>query len=300
MDSLSGIVSFVKTAETLSFVGAARVLGVSASAVGKSVAKLEQTVGVRLFQRSTRKVHLTAEGELFYQRCRSILDDLQDAEAMLSRAVETPRGKLRVSLPTIGYRFLLPVLPEFRHLYPEVELNIDFNDHLVDVIEEGFDVVIRSGNLPDSKLMSKQLGPFRFVLCAAPAYLERKGTPQKPAELECHDCVRYRFPTTGKLMDWSISTDAIWSQLRLPSVLTFNNMEAVFTAAIDGHGIAYMPDFLVHKAVREKLLQIVLDDDQQEHGQFWALWPSNRHLSPKIRVFVDFISARLFTQGTHI
>lgn len=300
MDSLSGIVSFVKTAETLSFVGAARVLGVSASAVGKSVAKLEQTVGVRLFQRSTRKVHLTAEGELFYQRCRSILDDLQDAEAMLSRAVETPRGKLRVSLPTIGYRFLLPVLPEFRRLYPEVELNIDFNDHLVDVIEEGFDVVIRSGNLPDSKLMSKQLGPFRFVLCAAPAYLERKGTPQKPAELECHDCVRYRFPTTGKLMDWSISTDAIWSQLRLPSVLTFNNMEAVFTAAIDGHGIAYMPDFLVHKAVREKLLQIVLDDDQQEHGQFWALWPSNRHLSPKIRVFVDFISARLFTQGTHI
>jgi DNA-binding transcriptional LysR family regulator len=148
--------------------------------------------------------------------------------------------------------------------------------------------------------MSKQLGPFRFVLCAAPAYLERKGTPQKPAELECHDCVRYRFPTTGKLMDRSISTDAIWSQLRLPSVLTFNNMEAVFTAAIDGHGIAYMPDFLVHKAVREKLLQIVLDDDQQEHGQFWALWPSNRHLSPKIRVFVDFISARLFTQGTHI
>lgn len=300
MDSFSGIVSFVKTAETLSFVAAARVLGVSASAVGKNVAKLEQTVGVRLFQRSTRKVHLTAEGDLFYQRCRSILDDLQDAEAMLSHAVEAPRGKLRVSMPTIGYRFLLPVLPEFRRLYPEVELDADFNDHLVDVIEEGFDVVIRSGNLPDSKLMSRRIGPFRFVLCAAPAYLERKGVPQAPSELERHDCVRYRFPTTGKLMDWTMSADPIWSQLRLPSVLTFNNMEAVFTAAIDGHGIAYMPDFLVHKAVSEKRLQIVLDDDQRDQGQFWALWPSNRHLSPKIRVFVDFISARLFAQGSHI
>lgn len=300
MDSLSGILPFIKTAEALSFVGAARALGVSASAVGKSVAKLEQTVGVRLFQRSTRKVSLTAEGELFYQRCRSILDDLQDAEAMLSHAAETPRGKLRVSLPTIGYRFLLPTLPEFRQLYPEVELDVDFNDHLVDVIEEGFDVVIRSGDLPDSKLTSRRIGPFRFVLCASPAYLARKGVPQTPAELNRHDCVRYRFPTTGKLMDWSMSADPVWSQLRLPSVLIFNNMEAVFTAAIDGHGIAYMPDFLVRNAVRDKLLHIVLDDAQQDHGQFWALWPSNRHLSPKIRVFVDFISSRLFAQDAHV
>ncbi|MFJ2990358.1 LysR family transcriptional regulator [Collimonas sp. NPDC087041] len=300
MDSLSGIVSFVKTAEALSFVAAARALGVSASAVGKNVAKLEQTVGVRLFQRSTRRVHLTTEGELFYQRCRSILDDLQDAESMLSHAVEAPRGKLRVGVPTIGYRFLLPVLPEFRRLYPEVELDVDFNDQLVDVIEDGFDVVIRSGNLPDSKLMSRRIGSFRFVLCAAPAYLERKGVPHIPSDLEQHDCLRYRFLTTGKLMDWTMSADPVWSQLRLPSMLTFNNMEAVFTAAIDGHGIAYVPDFLAQKAVSEKLLQIVLDDYQLDRGQFWALWPSNRQLSPKIRVFVDFISTRLFAQDFHI
>jgi len=300
MDSLSGIVSFVKTAEALSFVAAARALGVSASAVGKNVAKLEQTVGVRLFQRSTRRVHLTTEGELFYQRCRSILDDLQDAESMLSHAVEAPRGKLRVGVPTIGYRFLLPVLPEFRRLYPEVELDVDFNDQLVDVIEDGFDVVIRSGNLPDSKLMSRRIGSFRFVLCAAPAYLEGKGVPHIPSDLEQHDCLRYRFLTTGKLMDWTMSADPVWSQLRLPSMLTFNNMEAVFTAAIDGHGIAYVPDFLAQKAVSEKLLQIVLDDYQLDRGQFWALWPSNRQLSPKIRVFVDFISTRLFAQDFHI
>lgn len=293
MDSLSGIVSFVKTAEALSFVGAARALGVSASAVGKSVAKLEQTVGVRLFQRSTRKVHLTAEGELFYQRCRSILDDLQDAEAMLSHAVETPRGKLRISVPTIGYRFLLPVLPEFRRQYPEVELDIDFNDRLVDVIEEGFDVVIRSGDLPDAKLMSRKIAPFRLVLCAAPAYLTRKGTPQTPADLAQHDCIRYRFPTTGKIMEWQVSDDPVWSQLQLVPVLTLNNMEAVFTATIDGHGIAYMPEFSIREAVACQQLQIVLDDGPRHHGQFWALWPSNRHLSPKIRVFVDFMAKHL-------
>lgn len=142
--------------------------------------------------------------------------------------------------------------------------------------------------------MSRQIGSFRFVLCATPSYLERKGIPQIPSDLEQHDCLRYRFATTGKLMDWTMSADPLWSRLRLSPMLTFNNMEAVFTAAIEGWGIAYMPDFLVHSAVRKKVLQIVLDDYQVDRGQFWALWPSNRHLSPKIRVFVDFISTRLF------
>ncbi len=294
MESLSGIVAFVRTAETLSFVAAGRALGVSASAVGKNVAKLEQTVGVRLFQRSTRRVNLTAEGTLFYERCRRILDDLQDAEAMLSHAAQTPRGKLRVSLPTIGYRFLLPVLPAFSALYPEVEVDLDFNDRLVDVIEEGFDAVIRSGELPDSRLMSRRLGPFRFVLCAAPGYLEQNGVPQTPDDLESHRCIRFRFPTTGKLQEWSLTKDAIDSELRLQTALTCNNMEALQAAAIGGFGIAYMPDFLVRDAIKSNSLRTLLDGYLDKPGQFWALWPSSRHLSPKLRVFVDFISETLF------
>jgi DNA-binding transcriptional LysR family regulator len=299
MDNLNGIVSFVRTAEALSFVAAARVLGLSASAVGKNVAKLEQSVGARLLQRSTRTVRLTAEGELFYERCRRILDDLHDAEAMLSHAVEAPRGRLRVSLPTIGYRFLLPILPDFRRRYPEIEMDLDFNDRIVDVIEEGFDVVIRSGNLPDSNLMARQLGTFRFVLCAAPEYLKRKGLPRLPSELEQHDCLRYRFVKTGKLEDWTLKADPKWSELRLSSMLTFNNMEAVLSAAIDGHGIAYMPDFLARQAVAERSLQLILDDYLSDRVQFWALWPSSRHLSPKIRVFVDCIATKLFPQEIH-
>lgn len=294
MESLNGILAFVKTAESLSFVSAARAMGISASAVGKNVARLESSLNVRLFQRSTRKVSLTAEGQLFYERCRRILDDLQDAEAMLSHAIQAPRGRLRVSLPTIGYRFLLPLMPAFRKAYPEIELEMDFNDHLVDLIDDGFDVVIRSGGLADSKLMSRKLGPFRFVLCAAPTYLARKGRPQTLADLERHDCLRYRFVTTGKIMDWSLGADPEITQLRLPTVLTLNNMEAMLMAAVDGHGIAYMPDFLVRESVRTGALESLLDAHTSDQGQFWALWQSSRHLSPKIRVFVDFIAERLF------
>ena len=294
MDSLSGIVAFVKTAETLSFVAAARALGVSPSAVGKNVARLEQTMGVRLFQRSTRRVHLTAEGALFFERCRRILDDLQDAEAMLSHAVQAPRGKLRVSLPTVGYRFLLPHLSEFRDIYPEIEMDLDFSDNLVDVIDEGVDVAIRSGSLPDSRLMARRLGPFRFVLCAAPSYLQRKGIPRTAAALEQHDCIHYRFVTTGKLMNWPMVADTDGAPVRLRSALTCNNMEAVLATAIDGHGIAYMPDFLARQAVTEGHLRTLLDDHIVDQGQFWAVWSSSRHLTPKIRVFVDFIATRLF------
>lgn len=294
MDSLSGIAPFVKAAETLSFVAAARSLGVSPSAVGKSVSRLEQAMGVRLFQRSTRRVQLTAEGALFFERCRRILDELQDAQAMLSDTMQAPRGRLKVSLPAVGYRFLLPQLAEFRQLYPEVELDLDFSDNLVDVVEDGVDVAIRSGSLPDSRLVARRLGPFRFVLCASPAYLERHGVPMTAAALEQHDCIHYRYVTTGKLMPWSLATEPAGTPLRLRSTLICNNMEAVHQAAIAGHGVAYMPDFLVRGAIHEGRLAIVLDDYVVDQGQFWAVWSSSRHLTPKIRVFVDFIASRLF------
>lgn len=297
MESLSGITAFVRTAETLSFVAAGRSLGISASAVGKSVAKLEQHLGVRLFQRTTRRIALTEEGALFYGRCSRVLDDLRDAEAMLSHVARAPRGKLRVSLPTIGYRFLLPILPEFRRAYPEVELDIDFNDRIVDVIEEGLDAVIRSGELTDSSLMSRRIGPFRFMLCAAPAYLERRSVPQVPKDLEKHDCLRFRFPTTAELQDWSLTDAGTANPFRLPAALTCNNMEALRAAAISGLGIAYMPDFLAQDAIASGALRTVLDEYLVDPGQFSILWPSSRHLSPKLRVFVDFVCERLFVSA---
>ncbi|MCM8735255.1 LysR family transcriptional regulator [Azospirillum sp. A1-3] len=294
MESLNSIVAFVAAAEHLSFVAAGRKLGVSASAVGKSIAKLEESVGTRLFHRTTRRVSLTEEGAAFYERCHRILDDLRDAETMLSNRTRAPRGRLRVGVPTIGYHFLLPVIPEFRRRYPDIELDIDFNDRLVDVVEEGLDAVIRSGPLNDSRLMSRRLGPFRFILCASPSYLERKGIPQLPRDLEEHDCLRFRFPTSGKLQAWQLGNADGVDAFRRPSPLTCNNMEALRGAAIAGLGIAYMPDFLARDDLDAGLLRNVLDAHLVDQGQFSILWPSNRLVSPRLRVFIDHTVETLF------
>lgn len=296
MDNLNGIVAFVRAAETLSFVGAARKLGISASAVGKTIARLEHSLGVRLFHRSTRRVTLTEEGRLFHERCHGILEELRDAEAVLSKAAQTPRGRLRVSLPVIGYRFLLPVLPAFNARYPEVELDLDFNDRLVDVVEGGYDAVIRSGTLTDSSLMSRRLGPFHFVLCASPHYVARAGFPRTLAELAGHGCVRYRFPTTGRLQPWTLAEDGS-EPPNLRVAMTCNNMEALRGAVVAGFGIGFMPEFLVHDALACGSLVTVLDAHPITPGQFSILWPSSRHLSPKLRVFVDFMCEQLFPEA---
>jgi DNA-binding transcriptional LysR family regulator len=292
-ENLSRIATFVQTAESLSFAGAARLLGISPSAVGKSVARLEKSLGARLFQRSTRTIRLTTEGQLFYEQCRKILDDLHDAEAMVSEASQTPRGRLRVSLPTIGYRFLVPQLAAFHALYPEVELDLDFSDRLVDIIEDGFDAVIRSGDLPDSRLMSRLLGPFRFVLCAAPSYVERRGMPATVAALAEHDCLQFRFPTSGKIRHWPFASAGSGTAHH---PVTCSNMEAIRAVTIDGLGLGYMPDFLARSALADGTLIRVPLTLPADEGRFWVIWPSSRQLSPKIRVFVDFVCARLFKE----
>ncbi|MFL9875500.1 LysR family transcriptional regulator [Paraburkholderia megapolitana] len=294
MENLTGIVAFVHTAEALSFIGASRQLGLTASAVGKSVARLEAHLGVRLLQRSTRRVSLTEDGERFYEHCRRILDALGDAETMMMQANAAPRGRLRVTLPTIGYRFLLPVVPEFIARYPEVDLELDFNDRIVDVIEGGFDAAIRSGELADSQLTARRLGPFRFVLCATPDYLARHGEPAVPADLTQHTCLRFRFPTTGKLHDWNIRDQPENFMANCHVALTCNNMEALRGATVLGLGIGYMPDFLVRDDIRNGTLRLVLKDYLEHEGQFSVLWPSSKQLSPKLRVFVDFLTERLF------
>jgi len=293
MDNLNRIVAFVRTAEALSFVEAGERLGISASAVGKTIAKLEQSLGVRLFQRTTRRVALTEEGRQFYERCRRILEDLHDAQAILSESAQSPRGRLRISLPTIGYRFLMPVLPDFSARYPGIELDLDFNDRLVDIIDGDFDAVIRSGTLTDSSLMARRLGQFQFVLCAAPSYLSKVGTPRKLQALEAHTCVRYRFPTSGKLESWALTKDGS-EPPNLRNAMVCNNMEAVREAVIAGYGIGYMPDFLVRGAIEDGALQTILEGLRIAPGQFSILWPSSRQLSPKLRAFVDFACAKLF------
>ncbi|SEJ02924.1 LysR substrate-binding domain-containing protein [Paraburkholderia diazotrophica] len=293
MDSLSGLVAFIRAAEARSFVTAARTLGVSASAVGKSVARLEENLGVRLFYRSTRQINLTEEGSVFFERCRYALQEIQDAEAQLSKATIAPRGRLRVSMPAIGYRVVMPIIPQFRSLYPEVELDLDFNDRLVDVIDEGFDVVIRGGELADSRLKSRHLGPYRFVVCASPEYFARHGVPLHAEDLANHVCLRFKYQSSGKLQDWLIDGVLPVQGAGAAIPLVLNNAEAVLSAAIQGLGIAYVPDFVARDALMEGRLRMALESSTTVEGVFHALWPTNRHMLPKLRVFVDYLAEHL-------
>ncbi|MDP9528619.1 LysR family transcriptional regulator [Pseudomonas protegens] len=299
MDNLNGLHVFVCVVQSGSLVAAGERLGLSASAVGKALSRLEQRLGVRLLNRSTRRLSLTDEGTLFYERGQRIVDQVQEAEAELARLSDAPRGRLRVSLPAIGYRMLLPILPAFSARYPDIELDLDFNDRLIDVIAEGVDAVIRSGELPDSQLKSRSLGPFGFVLVGAPGYFTRRGTPQSPRDLEHHACLRYKFPGGTQLQQWRLHLADSAAPLVLGSALTSNNLESLIHAATQGLGIAYVPDFVVGGALADGSLVSVLDDYQQERGKFSILWPNSRHLLPKLRVFVDFLGEHLLLGKPH-
>jgi DNA-binding transcriptional LysR family regulator len=293
MDSLSGFTFFVQVAETRSFVAAGRLLGVSASAVGKSVARLEEKLGVRLFHRSTRSVTLTAEGTLFLERSRRILAEIEAAELELSQATSAPRGRLRVSLPLVS-PLLLPVLGEFMLAYPEIELDLDFTDRLVDVIEEGFDAVVRTGEPVDSRLSARQLGTFELMLVASPDYLARRGTPTCPADLLEHTCLHYRFPHSGKLETWPLRQAAGEPELDLPTSMICNNIETRLCFALLGRGIACLPDFSIREPLADGRLRRVLPDHAERTGVFHVLWPASKHASPKVRALVDFLGVRVF------
>ncbi|MBO9680169.1 MAG: LysR family transcriptional regulator [Acidovorax sp.] len=296
MDSLNGFVVFVQVAETRSFVAAGRLLGVSASAVGKSVARLEEKLGVRLFHRSTRSVTLTAEGALFLERSRRILAEIEAAEQELSQATAAPRGRLRVSLPLVS-SLVLPVLGEFMREYPAIELDLDFTDRMVDVIEEGFDAVVRTGEPADSRLSARRLGSFRSMLVASPEYLARRGTPQVPADLLEHTCLHYRFPNSGKLEAWALRLAVGDPELPLPVSMVCNNIETRVCFALQGLGIAYLPEFSIKEPLADGRLRAVLADHVARTGVFHVLWPASKHPSPKVRALVDFLCARVFPES---
>ncbi len=293
MDRLNGIIVFMQVAEARSFVAAGRVLGLSASAVGKSVARLEEKLGVRLFHRSTRSVALTAEGALLLERSRRILAELEAAEHELSQASTAPRGRLRVSLPVVS-SLLLPVLAEFMRIHPSIALDLDFSDRLVDVIEEGFDAVVRTGDPQDSRLSARRLGAFRSLLVASPGYLAQHGTPQVPGDLLQHRCLHYRFPHNGKLETWALRRPPEAAELQLPISMICNNIETRVHFALQGLGIAYLPDFSVRTHLADGRLLTVLPDEVERSGVFHVLWPASKHPSPKVRVFIEFLCAQVF------
>ena len=290
LESMSGLVAFVASVETGGFAAAGRRLGVSASAVGKAVARLEARLGVRLLQRTTRSIALTGEGNLLLERATRIIEDIQEAENAIAETRACPRGRLKVSIPAaMGRRVIVPALDQFIAAYPNVALDVSLDDRMVDIVEGGFDLVLRTGELEDSRLVARKLAPHRFVTCASPSYLERKGAPKTPDDVPSHTCLRLRFPTTGRLEYWAFKG---WKPPgRPPNGPVFNDSEAVALAAIAGLGLAQLPRYLAARALADGRLRSVLADYAVDRGGIWLVWPPSRSESSRVRVFAKFLTS---------
>jgi DNA-binding transcriptional LysR family regulator len=286
IDRIRDISAFVHVAEAKSFTTAAEQIGLSRSAVGKSVSRLEDRLGVRLLQRTTRSVSLTDEGAAFHERCVRILADLDEAEmAMLSHA-QAPRGRLRLELPvSFGRLHVLPILSRFMNKWPELSVNVSFNDRFVDLIDEGVDLAIRLGGSDDSRLMTRLLAPHRLVTCASPSYLESRGVPQTVEALADHSCLA--FVHGGRPVEWRFNIDGQVRSVMINGRFSATNAEGLRDATLAGYGIARLATFLISDDLRAGRLLPVLDCLSTDGPSVRAVYPSSRHLSPKVRSFID-------------
>jgi len=289
IESVGAMAAFAQAAELRSFKLAGQQFGVSSSAIGKTIARLEDQLGVRLFHRSTRAIALTQEGEIFLERCRTVLAEIEAAEAELASTTALPRGRLRVGVPVAG-DLLTPILGAFMQRYPEIELDLDYNDRFVDVIDDGFDAVIRSGDVSDSRLMQAKLGDFTNRLVAAPGYLDRMGEPRTPADLARHGLLHHRFYDTGKLGDWG---PGIPDGTVLPVALASTSFVSLIDLAANGCGIASLPYFAIAERLRDGSLREVLPDAEKKVRTFRLLWPRSKFPLPKVSVFVKFMTESL-------
>ncbi len=291
MEKMTGLEVFMHVAQTRSFVATGRVKGISSSAVSKSISRLEERLGVRLFQRSTRSVRLTSEGEVFLERCHRIFSEIQAAEDEISAMTGQPRGRLRVGLPLAG-GLMLPMIAQFMERHPQIELDLDFSDRLSDVIEDGMDVVIRGGELSDSRLISRRLGSFRLCIVGSAEYFERNGTPSSPDELSGHACFHYRFPSSGKVAQWPFQhVEARNSGKVAPLTLVCSSLDVLLFMVKEGRGVACLPDYSVKDELATGELKTVLDSFMAPvTTTFHMLWPSTRQMTPKVRVFVDYMA----------
>lgn len=286
MDGLSAISLFLAAVEEGSFTAAGRRLGLSPSAAGKAIARLEARLGTSLFHRTTRSVRLTPEGEILWARAHGIRDQWRDIEAELSARRSEPSGRLRVGLPASGHRLLGPHLLDFAERFPNITLDLELDDRLTDLTTAGVDIAIRSGVLDDSSYRVRKLGEFRFVLVAAPGYLSRHGEPTTAAALSGHALIRFRYPGSDHLQPWRHADQQLVDQRSAAFCCT--NMEGVLTAAHAGLGIAQTPDFMVSDDLKAGRLKQVLEH-MTDTGQFWLIWPATSYEAPRVRAFIDFL-----------
>jgi len=290
MDRLTAMEIFSRVVSEGSFSGAARVLNMSKSAVSKYISDLEERLGARLLNRTTRRLSLTDVGKAYHERCLQVLSDIAEMEAAVSYKTQQVGGLLKIAAPvTFSVKHLGAPLSEFLTAYPDIEIELNLNDRRVDIVEEGFDAAIRiARRLSDSSLIAAKLATARSVTAASPAYLAEFGTPQHPRDLANHNCLRYS--NLGPISEWEYTAaDGEPISIHAKGSISANNGEVLREAALDGKGIISGPSFLSGDAIREGKLVRVLPDFDQEDFSIFAVYPHNRHLSAKVRRLVDFL-----------
>jgi LysR family transcriptional regulator, regulator for bpeEF and oprC len=294
MLDLKTLATFVKVAERRSFAQAAHALGITQSGVSNAIGRLERQLGVRLLARTTRSVRLTEDGAAFLERCKRILADLEEAELMLGRARVTPVGRLRVDMPvSFGRLKIVPLLGAFQERFPDVSLALSFTDRFVDLVDEGIDIAVRFGPLRDSSLIARPLTATRFRVVGAPSYFEKHGKPRRPEDLARHNCLMFTRSTTSLTREWRFQRDGAGFTVVPHGSMSFSDGGAICEAACAGYGLVQMHGYYSDSHIAARKLKPVLESFAPPADQISLVYPTARHLAPKVRCFVDFLLAAL-------
>lgn len=292
MNQFEELQTFIHVVDTGSISRAADRMAVAKSAVSRRISDLEQRLGVQLFRRTTRQMNLTDSGRSFYERATQILADLEEAELAVSQQHSALTGRLRIAAPlSFGVPHLGPAIVDFNKQHPGITFDVDFNDRQIDILEEGFDLAIRIARLTDSSLIARRIAPIHQTLCASPNYLKRYGTPQSPGDLQSHQCLLYsniQNPSHWSFNDASGNT----VNVKVPISMTSNNGDFLRDAAIAGLGMIKVPNFIIYKSLANRELVPLLAPYRPPSFNAYAVYPQTRHLSYRVRSFVDFLAAR--------
>ena len=295
MDRITSMTAFVQVVDHGSFSAAAKRLELSPAMVTSHVQALEKRLGIQLLNRTTRKVSVTEAGRDFYQRCLQILTEVEEAETAASELHSSPRGTVRLNTSVALARLVTPLITEYVALYPEVSFELIMSDRMVDLVEEGFDLALRTGPLPDSTLIARRLGLGRKVLCASPAYLARRGTPKHPADLAQHNCLTY----INSFLEhhWRFTGPDGEHEVDVSGNLRTNSIEGMRAAALTGLGICLMPAISIGPDITVGRMVRLLPDFRTTEALIQAVYPASRRLSLKVRTFLDFLVDRLVCEA---
>src|SRR5690606_20647438 len=285
---------FVRVVECSNFTRAADMLGMPRSSVSAAVQELEQRVGARLLHRTTRKVAPTQDGLAFYERCQRLIADVDEAENLFRQSLIQPSGRLRIDVPgRIGRLIIAPALPEFLDRYPGIDVDLGVTDRAVDLVEAGVDCVLRVGELEDSSLIARPIGKLALINVASPAYLERYGVPETPADLTHHYAVNYASPSSGRIEDWEWIETGTTHRLAMRGRVTVNNAEAYIACCLAGLGLIQIPAYDVKHHLEAGELVEVMADMRAEPMRMTFLYPHRQHLSRRLQVFADWLEELL-------